>query len=180
MKFVRSTAVIVLALFAFTACDEDDGATDVTTEDLAGSWAATQFQYSDNDLLTIDAVSDFDGYVTLDVETTGAFDGEIYVPGLTPAAVPISGTFSIDPATDVLEVTFDAATLALVCPDPEGSPESCLFQSFDATYTLSGDQLTFVNDDTSFDFPDEIENALLPGGARGVVDATLTATFVRE
>jgi hypothetical protein len=179
MKFVRSTAVLVLALFAVAACDEDDGMTDVTTADLAGSWVATQFQYSDNDLLTIDAVSDFDGSVTLDVQSSGAFAGQINVPNLTPGAVPISGTLSIDPDTDVLSVTFDAATLALVCPDPVGSPETCLFQSFDATYTLSGDELTFVNDDTSFDFPDALENALLPGGARGVVDATLTATFER-
>ncbi len=119
--------------------------------------------------------------MTLDVQSDGAFDGSIRVPGLTvddqgqTTTVPISGTLSVSGNT--LSVDFDAQTLNLLCEDP-ANPDTCLFSSFDATFTLDGDVLTFVNDDTTFDFPDSIEESVL-GGARGPVDATLTATFER-
>lgn len=184
MKFLRSGAVLVLALMAVAACDDTDDGTGVTIADLEGSWTATQFEYTDANGFGVDAISDAGGSASLQVSSTGSFTGQISVPGLTvdpqgaTITVPLSGTLSIDPATDMLNVDFDAQTLAIVCPDPVNSPETCLFESFDADYTLNGDVLTFTNDDTSFDFPDDIEELLL-GGARGEVDATLTATFER-
>jgi hypothetical protein len=172
MKLLRTASVLVLSAFVLSACDEDP--VGIVIADLAGMWNATQFEYTDNAIpsFSIDAISDAGGAVSLDVAESGAFTGTIMIPGLTvnPATgetitVDIGGTLSID--GDILTVDFNAATEALG-----------LFGDFDATFELSGDVLTFVNDDTSFDFPDAIEEQA-GIGAREAVPATLSTRFTR-
>lgn len=175
MKNFRPAAVLVLSALAMSACDDDDS-TGVTIADLEGQWEASSFAYTDaaNPNFSIDAVQTVGGTVTLDVEENGAFEGTLYVPGLTqnPAnpnqtiTVPIGGTLRIlDQRT--LEVDFDGQTESLG-----------LFDDFEADFALNGDVLTWENDDTSFDFPDSLEESA-GLDARGDVDATLTATFTR-
>lgn len=177
MKLARIASVIVLALFVFAACDDDDPSGPVIA-DLAGFWNATQFQYDDatGDFpgFGIDAIVDGGGTITLDVEESGAFSGTLSIPDLTvdpqtgeTITIPIGGTISlIDDNT--LSIDFNAATEQLG-----------FFGDFDASYTLTGDVLTFVNDDTSFDFPDDTEQLIL-GTTRGIVAVTLTARFERQ
>lgn len=172
MKFLRTASVLVLSVLVFAGCEDD--ATGVEIADLAGDWTATQFEYTDNSIpaLSLDAISDAGGTVTLSVAESGAFTGTLSIPGLTvdpstgaTITVPIGGTFSI--SGDTLSIDFNAATEGLG-----------LFGDFDATFELNGDTLTFVNEDSSFDFPDAIEQgAGLP--VRGDVSATLTVTVVR-
>ncbi len=175
MKFLRTASVLALAVFAFTAtaCD-DSSTTGVEIADLEGMWTATQFEYSDNATpsFAIDAVSDAGGSVTLDVAADGSFTGTISIPGLTvnpttgeTITLPIGGTISVD--GDSLSVNFNAETEAYG-----------LFGDFDASFELNGDVLTFVNTDSSFDFPDALEEQA-GIGARGEVSATLTTRFTR-
>lgn len=165
MKLLRTASVLVLSAFALTACDE--GVTDVEVADLAGTWNATQFEYTDQEYSTfsIDAISDAGGSVSLTVQESGAFVGTINIPNLTPGELPIGGTLSIN--GDSLVVDFDANT------ESYG-----LFSDFTASFDLDGDVLTFVNDDTTFDFPDTLEEqAGLP--VREAVPAILSTRFVR-
>ena len=178
MKFARTLGVLALSAFTLAGCDDDDP-TGVTVADLEGFWNATQFQYTDATgdypSFGIDAVSaTVGGSVTLDVASNGSFDGTIMVPGLTvnPATgetieVPIGGTLSLND-DGTLGIDFNAQTEQLG-----------FFGDFDAEYTLSDDVLTFENDDTSFDFPDAVEQQLI-GTTRGSVDATLNARFERD
>lgn len=181
MKLLRTATVLVLSVFALTACDDD--ATSVEIADLAGMWNATQFEYSDaeNTAFAVDAITLVEGSsVTLDVEESGSFSGTIRVPGLTvdpttgeTITIPLSGTLSVD--GNLLNVEFDQQTLAITCP----TEEQCLFESFVATFELSGDVLTFRNADTTFDFPDTIEAATPGVEVRGAVPAILEARFER-
>lgn len=180
MKFPRTLGVLTLAALALTGCD-DEGSTGVEIDSFAGLWNASQFEYTDDTGRTVpgtgtpvsvDAIS-LGGSVVLDVESSGAFTGNVTIPTLTPeTGVPVSGTISlVDQNT--LSIDFDETTLAIVC----ATPETCLFSSFDAEYSLNGDVLTFVNDDTEFDFA-AIETFLGLEPA-GTVDATLTVTLER-
>lgn len=170
MKLARAATVLALSAFVFTACDDDPSGIEISA--LAGLWNATQFEYNDDTGdapgFGVDAISDANGSVTLDVDADGDFTGTLNIPGLTPQALPIGGTITLIDQND-LHIDFNETT--------EGYG---LFGDFDASFTLVGDVFTFHNPDTSFDFPDEVEDAVVPGGARGVVDATLTATFVRD
>lgn len=170
MKLVHAVSVLALSTFVFTACDED--LTGIEIADLAGFWNATQFEYEDdtgdNPGFGVDAITDADGSVTLDVETNGDFTGTINIPGLTPQTLPIGGTISLNSDTE-LHIDFNETTESYN-----------LFGDFDASFTLVNDVLTFVNDATTFDFPDQLEQCCTQSGqARGRVPATLTATFER-
>ena len=174
MKLTRSVAVLALSVFALGACDDDS--TGPVIADLQGEWTATNFTYTDANIegFSLDAVEDANGTITLDVAQDGSFTGTLFVPGLTqnPAnpsetlEVPIGGTLDlVDDNT--LSVDFDGSTEAFG-----------FFSDFDAEYELDGDVLTWSNDDTTFDFPDEIEEQVgVP--VREDVDAMLTARFVR-
>ena len=177
MKFVRSLSVVLLATFALAACDEDS--TGVEIADLAGLWTATEFSYNDQTGdypgFGIDAVSaTVGGTVTLDVAEDGTFTGTLRIPGLTvnPATgetvtIPIGGSISlIDDET--LSIDFDAQTEQLG-----------FFGDFDADFTLTDNTLTFVNEDTTFDYPDPIELNII-GEARGPVTVDLVAEFTRS
>lgn len=172
MKVLRAASVLVLSAFTLTGCDD---ATGVEIADLAGVWNATQFEYSEigGAGFSIDAITQAQGTVTLDVQANGSFTGTVRIPGLTvnPAdgstvTIPIGGTISLINDSN-LAIDFNSATEALG-----------FFGDFDAAFTLSGDTLTFINEDTQFDFPDALEVQAL-GAARGPVPVDLTVTLVR-
>ena len=173
MKFVRSVSVLALSAIAFTACEE--GVTDVEISDLAGFWNATQFEYADvsGDTvcpgeLEIDAIATGGGTLTLDVADGGSFTGSINIPNLTPGPLDIGGTISLL-SQEELHIDFNDQT--------EGYG---LFGDFDADFTLVDDVLTFVNEETTFDFPDALEEqACGTDAVRGPVAASLTASFER-
>lgn len=177
MKFARIASLFALATFAVAACDEE-GPTGPTVAAFAGFWNATQFQYDDatGDFpgFGIDAISQANGTITLNVEESGEFSGTLSIPGLTvdpqtgeTITIPIGGTISLI-GDNTLSIDFNAAT-----------EQFGFFGDFDASYTLTGDVLTFINNDTSFDFPDDFEQQFI-GTTRGSVAATLTAQFERQ
>jgi hypothetical protein len=178
MMFVRALSVALLATFALAACDEDP--TGVEIADLAGFWTATEFSYDDQTGdapgFNIDVVSaTVGGTVTLDVSESGTFTGTVRIPGLTvdpgtgeTITMPIGGTISLI-SDETLSIDFNAETEQLG-----------FFSDFDADFTLSDNLFTFINEDTTFDYPDAIEETILPGGARGAVTVDLRAEFSRN
>ena len=176
----RTALALVTICLVLAGCGEGDAATDVEIADLAGSWNATEFRFTDTSGRTIPGtgsapsldVTSFGGVVTMVIQESGGFTGTINVPTVTPGDVPLSGTITLL-GPDSLAVDFDQQTLSLICP----APEDCLFGSFTSEFTLRGNVLTLVNDDTTFDFaPVEPLYGLEPAGP---VSASLTIRFER-
>lgn len=144
MKFLRTASVVVLAAFALTGCDED--ATGVEVADLAGTWNATRFEYTDQatPAFSVDVIADLQGTVTLDVGEDGSFTGTIEIVLAETGQVPMAGTFSISGDTLSIDFTGQASMAGLV-------------SDIDAAFTLDGDVLTLSNDNVTFDFPDAFE-----------------------
>jgi hypothetical protein len=178
MKLVRAFSMALLATFALTACDEDS--TGVEIADLAGFWTATEFSYNDQTGnypgFGLDAVSPtVGGTVTLDVAESGTFTGSLRIPGLTvnpqtgeTVTVPIGGTISlIDDETFSIDFTDETEALGFFGDIAE------------ADFTLTDNTLTFVYEDTTFDFPDSVELQVI-GVARGSVTVDLVAEFTRN
>ena len=166
MKFLRTASVLVLSAFVIVACDDED-TTGIEVADLAGTWDATQFEYTDNDnpTFSLDVISDLSGDLTIDVAESGSFTGTLFIPNITADTVPLGGSFSI--TGDTLSIDFNSA-----------SEMTGLVSDLDAEYQLSGDVLTLTNDGVSYDFPDQLEQAvgLEP---RGEVSATVDIRLVR-
>lgn len=167
MKFLRTATVLVLSVFVLTACDDDDTTTSVEVADLAGAWNTTQFEYTDNanPSFSIDVISTLNGSLTIDVNETGSFTGEVEIPNVTPGPLPIGGTFSI--SGDSLSVDFNAQTESYDLVD-----------DFDAAFTLSGNVLTLTNNDVTYDFNDTLE-AGSGLEVRGEVSATVDVVLQR-
>lgn len=174
MRSARAAAVLALSALALPACDEPTG---TQIADLAGFWNATQFEYDDisGDApgFGFDAVRDTTGTVALAIDEGGSFTGSVEIPGATldpqtgqTVLLTIGGTISlIDPTT--LSIDFD-----------EGTESLGLFRDLEADFSLQADMLTLVSDETTFDFPDALEESTF-GESRGPVPATLTATLIR-
>ncbi|HUE77052.1 MAG TPA: hypothetical protein VMM83_03855 [Longimicrobiales bacterium] len=161
MKLYRSGGALVMAAALFAACD-DTGTDPVVMADLAGSWEASSFRYTDaeNSQITLDIITDAQGSLTLDITSTGAFTGLVIIPGVTPeGGYPVGGTLTLDADAGTIFVDFNAASEAL-------------FSDFTATFTLNeaGNILTWTNPDTSFDFPDSFD-------PRGEVAAVLVVVL---
>ena len=150
MKFLRTASVLVLSAFVLTGCD-DTNEPEITVADLEGTWDATQFEYTDNEnpAFSVDVISGLGGTLTIDVASSGSFDGSLNISG------------------DTISVDFDAMT------ESYG-----LVSDFDAAFDLNGDVLAFSNDDVSYDFPDQLEQGagLEP---RGEVSATVDVELQR-
>lgn len=145
MKFLRTAGVLALAAFVLTACD-DSSTTGVEVADLAGAWTASMFQYTDqaNPSFSVDVVGDLSGSVSLTVGEDGSFTGTLEIGLLETGPVPMAGTFSISGDTLSIDFTGQASMAGLV-------------SDIDAEFTLNGDNLTLMNDDVSWDFPDLFE-----------------------
>lgn len=175
MKIVSAASLLALATITVPACGDDPVGIEVA--ELAGFWNGTQLEYDDitGDApgFGLDAVADAGGILTLAIEENGSFTGLVEIPDVTlnpqtgeTVGVTIGGILSIvDPNT--LSIDFDAATEAL-------GP----FTDFDAEFTLQAGVLTFVVEETTFDFPDPLEEEIL-GESRGAVAATLSVTLVQ-
>ncbi len=161
MKLYRSAGALLVAAALFSACD-DTGTDPIVTADLAGSWEASSFRYTDaeNSQLSLDIITQAQGSLDLDITSTGAFTGLVIIPGTTPEeGVPVGGTLTVDGEAGTVFVDFNAAT------EP-------IFSDFTATFTLNEARtiLTWTNPDTSFDFPDQID-------PRGEVAAVLVVVL---
>lgn len=171
MKFLRTASVLVLTAFALTACDDDTtGTTTLDVSDLAGAWNATQFEYTDNANtdFSIDVITDLGGDLNIDVAQSGDFTGGLFVQGVTPDTLPLSGSFSI--SGDTLSIAFSPTSPAV---------QAGLVSDLDAAYSLNGNVLTLTNDNVDYDFPNSIEAATPGIEERGEVPATVDITLNR-
>lgn len=165
MKLYRSAGAVLAAAALLTACD-DNGTEPVVMADIAGSWDASSFRYTDanNSALSLDIITQADGSLTLDIDEDGSFTGVVDIPGTTPAGgLDVGGELTLDSDDNTIFVDFNTAT-----------EMAGLFSDFEAAFTLSeaGDVLTWTNTDTSFDFPDQLETE-----PRGEVDAFLVVVL---
>lgn len=163
MKLFRSAGALLMTTALFTACD-DTGTDPIVMADIAGSWEASSFRYSDasNSQLSLDIITQAQGSLVLDITSTGAFTGTVNIPGTTPeGGLDVGGTLTLDADAETIDVDFNTAT-----------EQAGLFSDFTAAFSLSeaGDILTWTNSDTSFDFPDQID-------PRGEVDAVLVVVL---
>lgn len=172
MKLHRAAGALALLGTLLAGCDDGGTEPGIVTADLAGSWDASSFRYTDaNDpSLSFDIITQAQGTLHLDIAESGAFNGQVRIPGVTvhpetgeTITVDVAGTIEVTSSTTV-DVDFDAATEAMG-----------LFSDFTATFTLNEarTQLTWTNPDTSFDFPDALEG----DNPRGSVDAVLVVVL---
>lgn len=134
----KALPLLFLGAFLFAACGDDDDGTGpdgVTVADLAGSWTATQLQFTSTEGLgSVDIIQDLGGSFVLQIQSDGSFTADVNVPQMgsfeLPGSVTISGsTLTVDFAQDVPP-----------------------FNDFSADFTLSGNQLTLDVSDADFDF----------------------------
>ena len=161
MKLAR-TFVAVMAIAAFTACEEDDDGDDPIS--LAGTYLVTEFRYTADsgapsvDLAGIPAAQGGPyGILDLTVAADHSFDGSLKLPTAGgPMTFDIGGDITLESGDDI-RIDFDAATQALGVLDP--------FEV--GTYTMSGNTLTIILPNVSFDF------GALAGTPSGEVESDL-------
>jgi uncharacterized protein YhdP len=163
MRLFRPAGALLMSAALFTACD-DTGTDPIVMADIAGSWEASSFRYTDasNSSLSLDIITQAQGSLDVTIQSSGAFSGTVIIPGTTPDdGLPVRGTLTLNADAGTIDVDFDATT--------EGFG---LFSDFTAAFTLNeaGTILTWTNSDTSFDFPDQID-------PRGEVDAVLVVVL---
>lgn len=152
----KALPLLFLGAFLFAACGDDDDGTGpdgVTVADLAGSWTATQLQFTAADgSASVDLINDLGGSFVLQIQSDGSFTADVSVPGQDPFQLP--GSVTISGSTLTVDFAQDVPP----------------FNDFDASFTLSGSQLTLDVSDASFDFNQD-----------GVEDpATATVIFQRQ
>jgi len=126
------------------ACGDDDEATGVTTADLAGDWTATSFVLSNNAFLPADPIDmvSVGVAVEMSVAASGAFT--FSTTGLGTATGGALDDLSV---TGTIVVTGNNTAVITTTDDPDDPS--------DATFTLSGDNLTLsIPDAALIDFDD--------------------------
>ncbi len=145
---IASVLLLALSVPLLGGCDEDS-VTGLTVKDLAGTWNVTSFAFTSvaNPALKQDLI-DAGGSMTLVIQSDGSFSGTFNLPGVTPGALPIAGTVSLDEEAGTMHVRFSEATLIYG-----------LFTDFDAEFTLDEARriLTWSFGPTPFDFPQNPE-----------------------
>lgn len=148
MKLARS-AFLVLALAASAAACTDDGGTGPDPVDLSGDYSVQTFEYEADDgsasldLATIPPGQGGPmGITEMTVESDHSFAGTLKLPqGGTVVTLPIGGDIEITGA-NTLRIDFDATTDSYEVLDD--------FE--DGTFQLSGNTLTIVLPEVTFDF----------------------------
>ncbi len=120
---------LAIAVAAGIGCNESTG---VTVEDLAGTWTASQYLFTNpaNTSETFDFIG-AGGSLSFTVDAAGAFTATIVEPGDAPET--LTGTIAVE--GDILTISESG----------QGSPTPYLA-------TRSGNTLTLTTDDESYDF----------------------------
>lgn len=107
--------------------------TELTLQNLAGTWSATKLEWTDNSNgNTFDLIAN-GGSFTIIVQETGAYTATFKLPGVPTET--LTGTIVI--TGDLLEIVDDS--------DPSRTITA-------TTFTFTGDTITFTDPSNSFDF----------------------------
>ena len=170
MKLARSF-VAIMAIAALTACDEDPNDPD-EDPNIAGTYTVSEFRYTSDasggpsvDLAGIGAAQGGPyGILNMTVASDNSFTGQLKLPTSTgPQTFPIGGQIDFTGGNNV-RIDFNAATDAL----------GQLDDYEDGTLTMSGNTITIVLPDVTFDY------GVLTGTPSGDVDSNLRIVGTRS
>lgn len=160
MRLFRAAGALALSVVLLAGCDDATGP-DITLSTFAGAWTATSFSYTDasNSSLSLDIIQDVGGELDIDVEASGSFSGTLNIPNVTPQALPIGGTLSLNAAADSVTVVWNAQTASYMTPGSDNCPGGRLLDDFTAAFSFNEARttLTLTETDADFDFPDQID-----------------------
>lgn len=147
MKFARNAALMLGLFAAVVACDDDT--TDVDPVDLSGTYTVETFRYdADASSASLDLASIPPsqggplGITSMTVASDHSFAGSMRLPvDGTIVTFDVGGDIEIT-GTNTMRIDFDEATDELGILDD--------FE--DGTFTLTGDLLTLILPDVTFDF----------------------------
>jgi hypothetical protein len=156
MKLNRAALLLLLLpILGATACsdDDDDDSTGVSgVAKFQGTWDASSIRYTStaNQSRTLDitqvCISGSCGDLNMIIAANGTFSGTFKLPvGTTMQTIPVTGSVALLSGNNQAHVDF-------IWPSsiPAGSEPVA---DFDATYTLSGNTLTFTRQNATFQFP---------------------------
>lgn len=139
---ISSAAILLMLLFLVFSCSDestnpngDNTPKPPTVEQLAGTWTATKFEFTNksNTSQKVDLVT-LGGVFTLTIDSSGAYTATIVLPGEPP-----------DVDTGVITtITGNSITIDSDSDDPEV-----------LSFTYSGNSMTLVSDNSEFDFNDD-------------------------
>ncbi len=137
MRLMRTLSTTVLAAALVVGCSDSTDPGNVSEDDLAGVWSATQFLLTStaDPTVTVDRISQ-DGWFTLTINADGTWSEEGEFPGDPPKVESGSGTYVIQGSNLVLTEDDD--------PEP-----------FTLAFVLSGNTLTLTSTDEPFDFDED-------------------------
>lgn len=166
MKLARNAVMVMFMAAAVVACDEEGDPTGIEVSALAGVYSVQTFEYEADDgsnsfdLATVPAQQGGPwGIISMTVETDGSFEGVMKLPsGGTIQTFPVGGNIQIT-GDNTMRIDFDAQTDSLGILDD--------FE--DGTFSLSGNTLTLVLTNVTFDFT-------LSGAEPEPADLTIIAT----
>ncbi len=135
---------VALAIGIVVACGNSGEPTQVTVEDLVGTWNASQFRVTDESgtIMPFDIIA-FGGRLTITVTSGGGFAGTLKATAVA-SENPVSGTVSVQGST--LTLTFTQG----------------LTQPISGQFVLSGDTLTITGTGLRVEFEGQtIESATI-------------------
>ncbi len=137
MRLMRTLSTTVLAAALVVGCIDSTDPDNVSEDDLAGVWTATQFVLAStaDPSVTVDMIS-LGGTFVLTINADGTYSEAGVFPGDPPEVESGSGTYVIQGTNLILTEDDD--------PEP-----------FTVAFVLSGNTLTLSSTDESFDFDED-------------------------
>ena len=142
MRLMRTLSTTVLAAALVVGCSDSIDPGNVSEDDLAGVWTATQFLLTStaDPTVTVDMIA-LGGTFTLTINADGTYSEAGLFPGNPPEVENGSGTYVIQGTNLILTEADDPVPFALA-------------------FVLSGNTLTLSSTDETFDFDgDGVEEA---------------------
>lgn len=143
MKTLFRFSVIPLLVALGVSCSDSNGPENVTIEDFAGTWSASQFEVTDpsGQVLAnpVDLIGDTFGSLTITVAANGSFTGS-FKPTAISQPVSVAG-----------QITLSGNTLTIDFSDGLDEPIT-------GPFVLNGDELTVTGTNLTFDWEGQTIN----------------------
>jgi hypothetical protein len=148
MRLTRLLFVPLLMGGLSVGCGDDDPPAGPNVSQFAGTWNATAITYTSlgTPTRTLNVFTAANARLNMVIASDGTFSGTFNLPQLSPQPIPMTGRITLQGTNmGAIDFTWPAAV--------EASPTGPPITDFTATYTLSGNQLTFTRPTTVFQFP---------------------------